>query len=65
MELEGDVHGMKVHCMLNSGATRSFVYPSVFFSVSLTISKGALPTVTVASGKKVVCSEIAEVDLVF
>ena len=51
--------------MLDSGATHSFIHPSVVCSMFETMSKGALLTVTVANGKQVECSEIAELDLVF
>ena len=51
--------------MLDSGATHSFVHPSVVSSTSATTSKGVLLTVTVANGKQIVCNDVTEVDLVF
>ena len=51
LELSADVRGVKVRCMLDSGATHSFVHPSVVSSTSAPTSKGALLTVTVANGK--------------
>ena len=51
--------------MLDSGATHSFVHPSVVCSTFATMLKGVLLTVAVTNGKKVVFSEIAEVDLVY
>ena len=52
-------------CVLDSGATHSFVHPSVVSLTSVTMSKGALLTVTVANGKLLECNETAIVDLVF
>ena len=50
--------------MLNSGATHSFVHPSVVCLMSATMSKGALLTVTVANENKVECSEVTELELI-
>ena len=56
---------MKVRCMLDSRATHSFVHPSVLCSMSATMSKGALLTVTVANGNKVEGSKVTELELLF
>ena len=65
MELQADVHGVKVRYMLDSGATHSFVHPSVVCLTSATMSKGALLTLTVANGKQVEFHEATELELMF
>ena len=50
---------------MDSGATHSFVHPSVVCLTSATTLKGAILTVTVANGRQVECCEVMELELMF
>ena len=51
--------------MLDSGAMHSFVHPCVVEQMSVTMSKGANLTVTIANGSTSISNEVLEVGLVF
>ena len=56
---------MSVNCMLDSGATHSFVHPRIVPRTEAQPSEGAVLTVTVANGTKVLCNDIRTLDLTF
>ena len=51
--------------MLDSGATHSFVHPRIVQSMEVQPSEGAVLTVTVANGTKVLCYDVHSLDLTF
>ena len=51
--------------MLDSGATHSFVHPRIVQSMEAQPSDGAVLTVTVANGTKVLCKDVHMLDLAF
>ena len=65
MELKATCCGVGVTCLLDSGATHSFVHPRVVSAMSVATSKGVKLTVTVANGNQVVCDDVVETGLVF
>ena len=56
---------MLVKCMLDSGATHSFVHPRIVQSMETQPSEGAVLTVTVANGSKVLYKDVRILDLTF
>ena len=56
---------MSVNCMLDSGATHSFVHPHIVQMMVAQPSEDALLTVTVANGSKVLCNDVCLLDLTF
>ena len=56
---------MSVNCMLDSGATDSFVHPHIVQTMEAQPSEGAVLTVTVANGSKVLCNDVRLLDLTF
>ena len=56
---------MSVNCMLDSGATHSFVHPRMVQTMEAQPSEGAVLTVTVANGTKVLCHDVRMLDLTF
>ena len=56
---------MLVNCMLDSGATHSFVHPHIVQSMEAQPSEGAVLTVTVANGTKLLCNDVLTWDLTF
>ena len=56
---------MLVKCMLDSGATQSFVYPRIVQSMEAQPSEGAVLAVTVANHTKVLCKDVCTLDLQF
>ena len=58
-------NGVLVNCMLDSGATHSFVHPRVVQTTEAQPSEGAVLTVTVANGSKVLCQDVPEFELTF
>ena len=56
---------MSVNCMLNSGATYSFVHPRIVQATEVQPSEGAVLTVTVANGSKVLCYDVRALNLTF
>ena len=56
---------MSVKYMLDSGATHSFVHPRIVQSTEAQPSEGAVLTVTVANGSKVLCNDVHALDLTF
>ena len=65
LELKATCHGVEVSCMLDSGATHSFVHPRVVKKTSAATSKGQKLTVTIANGSTVMSDDVLEVGLVF
>ena len=51
--------------MLDSGAMHSFVHPRIVQSKELQPPEGAVLTVTVANGSKVLCKDLHTLDLMF
>ena len=51
--------------MLDSGATHSFVHPRIVQSMEAQLSEGAVHTITVANGTKVLCKDVGMLDLQF
>ena len=51
--------------MLDSRATHSFVHPHIVQSTVAQPSKGAVLTVTVANGSKLLCHDVCMLDLTF
>ena len=49
---------VSVKCMLDSVATHSFVHPRIVQSTEVQPSLGAVLTVTVATGSKVLCYDV-------
>ena len=58
-------NGVSVKCMLNSSATHSFVHPHIVQSMEAQPSEGAVLTVIVANGTKVLCNNVCMLDLQF
>ena len=56
---------MSVNCMLDSGAMHSFVHPRIVQTTEAQPSEGALLTVTVANGTRVLCNDVRSLDLTF
>ena len=56
-------NGVSVKCMLDSSATHSFVHPRIVQSMEVQPSEGAVFTVTVANGTKVLCKDVRTLDL--
>ena len=56
---------MLVNCMLDSGATHSFVHPRIVQTMEAQLSEGAVLTVTVANGSKLLCNDVHSLDLTF
>ena len=56
---------MSVNCMLDSGATHSFVHPCIVQTTEAQPSEGAVLTVTAANGTKVLCNDVHALDLMF
>ena len=56
---------MSVNCMLDSGATHRFVHPRILQPMEAQPSEGAVLTVTVANGSKVLCNDVRLLDLTF
>ena len=65
LELKATCCGVEVSCMLDSGATHSFVHPRVVEKTSAATSKGQKLTVTVANGSTSLSDDVLEVGLVF
>ena len=55
--------GVSLNCMLDSGATHSFVHPRVVKSTGASPSEGAVLTVMVANGNKQLCTDVCELNL--
>ena len=51
--------------MLDSGATHSFVHPCIVQTMEAQPSEGALLTVTVANGSRLLCNDVDTLDLLF
>ena len=51
--------------MLESGATHSFVYSCIVQSMATKPSQGAVLTITVANGSKVLCYDVRTLTLMF
>ena len=49
---------MSAKCMLDSGSTHSFVHPRIVQSMEAQLSEGAVLTVTVDNGSKVLCNDV-------
>ena len=58
-------NGVSVNCMLDSGATHSFVHPRIVQRTEAQPSEGAVLTVTVANGSKLLCNDVRSLDLTF
>ena len=56
---------MAMNCMLDSGATHSFVHPCVVQTMEAQPSEGAVLTVTVANGSKLLCNDVHLLELMF
>ena len=56
---------MLVNCMLDSGATHSFVHPRIILTMEAQPSEGAVLTVTVANGSRALCKDVRTFDLTF
>ena len=56
---------MSVKCILDSGATHSFVNPCIVKSTEAQLSEGAVLTITVANGTMVLCKDVQMLDLQF
>ena len=56
---------MSVNCMLDSGATHSFVHPRIVQMMEAQPSEGAVLTVTVANGTKVLGNDVHALSLTF
>ena len=54
-----------VNCMLDSGATHSFVHPRIVQTTEVQPSEGAVLTVTVANGTEVLCNDVRTLNLTF
>ena len=54
-----------MNCMLDSGATHSFVHPRIVQTTEAQPSEGAVLTVTVANGTKVLCNDVCALNLTF
>ena len=56
---------MSVNCMLDSGAMHSFVHPCIVQTMEVQPSEGAVLTVTVENGTKVLCNDVPTLDVTF
>ena len=56
---------MLVNCMLDSGATHSFFHPRFVQTTEAQLSEGAMLTVIVAYGIKVLCKDVHKLNLQF
>ena len=65
LELKATCRRVEVLCMLDSGATHSFVHPRVVEKTSAATSKGQKLTVTIANGSTLLSDDVLEVGLVF
>ena len=54
-----------MNCMLDSGAMHSFVHPRIVQLMEAQPSEGAVLTVTVANGTKVLCNDVCMLNLTF
>ena len=54
-----------MNCMLDSGATYSFVHPCIVQTMEAQPSEGAMLTKTVANGSKLLCKDVCTLDLMF
>ena len=54
-----------MNCMLDSGAMHSFVHPRLVQTTEVQPSEGAVLTVTVANGSKLLCHDVRMLDLMF
>ena len=55
--------GVSVNCILDSGAAHSFVHPRIVQTTEAQLSEGAVLTVTVTNGTKVLCKNVHTLDL--
>ena len=58
-------NGVLVNCILDSGATHSFVHPHIVQMMEAQPSEGAVLTVTVVNGSKVLCNDVQLLNLTF
>ena len=58
-------NSVSVNYMLDSGATHSFVHPRIVQTTEAQPSEGAVLTVTVANGSKLLCNDVCSLDLMF
>ena len=58
-------NSVSVNCMLDSGAMHSFVHPRIVQTTEAQPSEGAVLTVSVANGSKVLCNDVRLLDLTF
>ena len=65
LQLVAVSNGVSVNCMLDSGATHSFVHPRIVQTTEAQPSEGAVLTVTVANGTKVLCNDVHALNLAF
>ena len=56
---------MSVNCILDSGATHSFVHPRVVQLMEAQPSEGDVLTVIVANGSRALCKDVCLLDLTF
>ena len=56
---------MSINCMLDSGATHSFVHPRIVQTTEVQPSECAELTVTVANGSKALYRDVRMLDLMF
>ena len=54
-----------MNCMLDSGATHSFVHPCIVQTAEVQPSEGTVLTVTVANGSKLLCNDVCALNLTF
>ena len=50
---------------LDSGAMHSFVHPRIVQTMEAQLSEGAVLTVTIANGSKLLCKDVRSLDLTF
>ena len=58
-------NGVLVNCMLDSGAMHCFVHPRIVQTTEAQPSEGAVLTVTVVNGSKLLCNDVRLLDLTF
>ena len=58
-------NGVSVNCMLDGGATHSFVHPRLVQTMEAQPSEGAVLTVTAANCSKLLCNGVHSLDLTF
>ena len=56
---------MSVNCMLDSGAMHSFVHPCIVQTTEAQPSEGAVLTVTMVNGSKLLLNDVRLLDLTF